>query len=108
MPHWVEACSTIDIEEEGVRRFDHGDATYAIYRSPEDAYYATAGLCTHQHVHLADGVVMEHVVECPKHSGLFDYTTGEPMGAPVCISLATYPVKVENALVYIDIDATKV
>lgn len=69
MPHWVEACSTIDIEEEGVRRFDHGDATYAIYRSPEDAYYATAGLCTHQHVHLADGVVMEHVVECPSTAG---------------------------------------
>ncbi len=106
MPQWIEVCSTTDIEKEGVRRFDYDNATYAIYRSPEDSYFATAGLCTHQQVHLADGVVMDHVIECLKHSGLFDYTTGEAKGAPVYINLETYPVKVENSLVYVDVDGS--
>jgi len=95
-----------DIEKEGVRRFDYDNATYAIYRSAEGSYFATAGLCTHQQVHLADGVVMDHVIECPKHSGLFDYTTGEAMGAAVYINLETYPVKVENSHVYVYVDGS--
>jgi 3-phenylpropionate/trans-cinnamate dioxygenase ferredoxin subunit len=54
-------------------------------------------------VHLADGLVMDEIIECPKHNGRFDYRTGEAMGAPVCINLATYPVKVEDGTVFISI-----
>ena len=32
---------------------------------------------------LADGLVMDHIIECPKHNGRFDYRTGEGKGAPV-------------------------
>lgn len=100
---WVDACATNDIDSEDVIRFDHGNQTLAIYRSPEDAFYATDGLCTHERVHLADGLVMDNIVECPKHNGRFDYTTGEAKGAPVCVNLRTYPVKVEGGRVFIDI-----
>jgi 3-phenylpropionate/trans-cinnamate dioxygenase ferredoxin subunit len=55
-------------------------------------------------VHLADGLVMDHIIECPKHNGRFDYQTGEAKGAPVCIDLNTYPVKVETGCVYICLD----
>lgn len=103
MANWVEACKTDDIDEEDVIRFDHGGRTYAVYRSPGDAYFATDGLCTHEHVHLADGLVIEHIVECPKHNGRFDYRTGAAKGAPVCIDLRTYPVKIEAGRVFIDI-----
>lgn len=48
--------------------------TYAVFRSAEDEFFATAGLCTHEKIHLADGLVMDHVIECPKHNGRFDYT----------------------------------
>ena len=46
---------------------------------------------------------MEHIIECPKHNGRFDYRTGAAKGAPVCIDLKTYPVRVEAGSVYIDI-----
>lgn len=103
MAEWIEACATDDIEEEDLIRFDHGGRTYAIYRSPSDEYFATDGLCTHEKVHLEDGLVMDHIIECPKHNGRFDYRTGEAMGAPVCVNLATYPVKVEGGSVFISI-----
>ena len=102
--NWIEACALEDIDLEDVIRLDHGEKTFAIYRSPDDRYFATDGLCTHEQVHLADGLVMDHIIECPKHNGRFDYQTGEAKGTPVCIDLNTYPVKVETGCVYICLD----
>jgi 3-phenylpropionate/trans-cinnamate dioxygenase ferredoxin component len=101
--NWVEACAAGDIDEEDVIRFDHGGRTFAIYRSLDDGYFATDGLCTHEQVHLADGLVMDEIIECPKHNGRFNYKTGEAMGAPVCINLKTYPVKVEAGKVLVQL-----
>jgi 3-phenylpropionate/trans-cinnamate dioxygenase ferredoxin subunit len=70
---WVAACAADDILPEDVVRFDHGGRTFAIYCSPEDEYFATDGLCTHEQVHLADGYVMDQIVECPKYNGRFNY-----------------------------------
>ncbi len=103
MTHWIEACAPNDIAREDVRRFDYDGRTFALYRSPDDKYYATDGLCTHEKVHLADGLVMDNIIECPKHNGRFDYRTGEAKGAPVCINLKTYPVKIESGKVLIGI-----
>jgi 3-phenylpropionate/trans-cinnamate dioxygenase ferredoxin component len=46
---------------------------------------------------------MDNIIECPKHNGRFDYKTGEAKGAPVCLDLRTYQVKVENGKVLIDV-----
>ena len=103
MSEWVEACNEDDVETEDVIRFDHGGRTFAIYRSPEDEYFATDGFCTHEKMPLADGLVMDDIIECPKHNGRFNYKTGEAKGAPVCINLKTYPVKVEAGKVLVQI-----
>jgi len=103
MANWIEACSTDAIDEEDVIRFDHAGRTFAIYRSPENTFHATDGLCTHEKIHLADGLVMDDIIECPKHNGRFDYKTGAAKGAPACINLQTYPVKVDGTKVLIDI-----
>lgn len=103
MPNWVRACDANDVEAEDLVRFDHGDRTFAVYRSPDDEYFCTEGLCTHEQVHLADGLVMDYEIECPKHNATFDYRTGEAKRAPACVNLATYPVKIENGSVWIEI-----
>ena len=101
MAKWIDACATDDIEEEAVVRFDHEGRTFAIFRSPDDTFFCTDGLCTHEKVHLADGLVIDDIVECPKHNGRFSYRTGEARGAPVCVALRTYPVRVEAGRVLI-------
>ncbi len=103
MPQWVDVCSPSEIDEEDLVRFDHGDRTFAVYRSADNEYFCTDGLCTHEQVHLADGLVMDNIIECPKHNGRFDYRTGEAKGAPVCVDLNTYPAKIENGRVLIQI-----
>jgi 3-phenylpropionate/trans-cinnamate dioxygenase ferredoxin subunit len=102
MSEWVIACGTDDIDDEDVIRFDHTGQSFAIYRK-DNMYFATDGLCTHEKVHLCDGLVMDYTIECPKHNGRFDYRTGAAKGAPVCIDLKTYPVKVENGQVMINL-----
>lgn len=103
MAQWVDACGVGDVEEEDLIRFDHGDRTFAIYRSPADEYFCTDGLCTHEAVHLEDGLVMDFVIECPKHNGRFDYRTGEALRSPACEALGTYAVKVEAGRVWVEI-----
>jgi 3-phenylpropionate/trans-cinnamate dioxygenase ferredoxin component len=103
MTTWIEVCRVGAIDEEGVIKFDHGGRTFAVFRAPDDRYYATDGLCTHEQVHLADGLVMDHIVECPKHNGRFDYRTGAAKGAPVCVDLKTYQVKLEDGKVFINL-----
>jgi 3-phenylpropionate/trans-cinnamate dioxygenase ferredoxin subunit len=103
MTDWIPACDAEDVDQEDVIRFDHAGRTFAIYRSPDDEYFATDGLCTHEKVHLADGLVMEDIIECPKHNGRFNYKTGAARGAPVCINLRTYPVKVEAGKIYLQL-----
>ncbi|WP_448953015.1 MocE family 2Fe-2S type ferredoxin [Labrys neptuniae] len=100
---WIDACDADDIEQEDVLRFDHAGRTFALYRSPDDEYFATDGLCTHEQIHLADGLVMGDIIECPKHNGRFNYRSGEAKGAPVCVNLRTYPVRLAGGKVQIQL-----
>jgi 3-phenylpropionate/trans-cinnamate dioxygenase ferredoxin subunit len=93
---WIDAGAADSILPEDVGRFEHAGHSYALYRTADDRFYATDGLCTHEEAELADGFVMGTIIECPMHNGRFDFTTGEAKGAPACVNLATYPVKVEG------------
>ncbi len=99
---WIDACGVDDIDEEDLIRFDHGEQTFCIYNTTK-GFYATDGHCTHEVEHLEYGVVMDTVIECPLHQGQFDIPTGKALGGPVCVDLKTYPVKVENDRIYINL-----
>lgn len=99
---WIDT-GPADMDTETARRFDHQGRTFAIYRNHEDGYFCTDGLCTHEAIHLCDGLVMENTVECPKHSSIFDFTTGAVETPPACNNLRTYPARVEGGRVLIEI-----
>ncbi len=103
MSGWIEVCELDEIEPEDVMRFDHDGRTFAVYRAPDGTPFATDGLCTHEQVHLADGLVMDDEIECPKHNGRFNIRTGKALRAPVCVNLATYPARVRDGRIEIEI-----
>lgn len=100
---WVAACSAAALKREEAFRFDYQSRTFVIVRSPEGTYHAMDGHCSHEKVHLSEGVIDGHIIECPKHFGTFDYRTGEALALPVCIDLRSYEVKVENDSVFVRI-----
>ena len=97
---WELVCAIKEIDVEEVIQFDFEKKTFAIYHTPS-GYYATAGNCTHESVHLGDGLVIDETIECPAHQGQFHIPTGEAIGMPVCINLQTYPIRIKSEKVYI-------
>ena len=102
MSDWIRVCAVNDIDEEDLIRWDHDGRTLAIYHT-EQGFFATDGLCTQEEAHLEDGLVFGTVIECPLHQGTFDITTGKALTAPAHDNLRTYPVKVEDGAVHIQL-----
>jgi MocE subfamily Rieske [2Fe-2S] domain protein len=90
---WIEVCAAADLGPADVLRFDHGKKTYALIRDAAGRLFATDGICTHGNTHLADGLVKDNIIECPKHNGRFRLEDGSPARTPVCRGLATYPLE---------------
>ena len=55
--NWIEVGKSDSIDMEDLIRFDHSGKTFCVYRI-EDGFYATDGICTHEAVHLEDGLVL--------------------------------------------------
>lgn len=91
-----------ELDEEDVMPFDFNGREYAIYHSI-DGFFASDGMCTHEEEPLADGIVIDNVIECPLHQGRFDLRSGKALGAPVCIDLQTFAVQIHDGDIYIQI-----
>jgi Na+-transporting NADH:ubiquinone oxidoreductase subunit F len=84
-----------DLLEPGqLRGLELGGAPYVLCRPTAEAYALVDGLCTHAMAPLADGVLIDGCLECPKHNGRFDVFTGEAVRKPARQPLGTYPVRV--------------
>jgi MocE subfamily Rieske [2Fe-2S] domain protein len=72
-------------------------------RDTSGAVFCTDGLCTHEQVHLADGLVMDDTIECPRHNGRFNYKTGAALRTPACVALATYPARLNAGRIEVQV-----
>ncbi len=91
-----------ELEEEDVMPFDHNGHEYAIFHTV-DGFFAGDGMCTHEAEPLADGIVIDNVIECPLHQGRFDVRSGKALSAPVCVDLKTFAVQIHHNTIYIQI-----
>ncbi len=100
---WIEVCAAVDLGLADVLRFDHGKRTYALIRDGKGSLYATDGICTHGNTHLADGLVKDNIIECPKHNGRFHLADGSPARAPICRGLATYLLEERSGRLFLNV-----
>ena len=100
MSNWIYVCEKNEVDFEDLKRFDHNNKTYCIYNI-EDGFFATDGFCTHEDVHLEDGLVTGNEIECPMHQGIFNIKTGEVIQDPPCKNLNKYPIKIDKEKIYI-------
>lgn len=105
---WYRAVAASEVEEDdviGVTVGEQGEHEVAIYRLG-GKFFATVDRCTHQTARLSDGLVVDDCIECPLHQGRFQIATGRARSGPVSVALKTYPVKIENGSVYVQIART--
>lgn len=65
--------------------------------------YATQKSCTHAQTDLSEGNLEGCIIECPLHGAMFDVTDGRVMSLPAITPLKTYPAKIENGVIMVDI-----
>ena len=101
-PDWqcVGPAAALDVED--VMPFEINGHEYAIFHTI-DGFFASDGMCTHEDERLADGTVIDNVIECPLHQGRFDVRSGKALSAPVCVDLQTFPVQIHDGDIYIQL-----
>jgi MocE subfamily Rieske [2Fe-2S] domain protein len=102
MSKWVTAADAAEFADGDIRGVEIDGTAIAIYRI-DGAFYATGNICTHAFALLSDGFLDDCTVECPLHAGRFDIRTGKALGRPVTRDIKTYPVKLEDGDVLIDL-----
>lgn len=103
---WKLACTVDDVPENGGScAYIDGEQIAIFNFKRRGEWYASQNLCPHkQQMALSRGMIgsneNEPKVACPFHKNTFSLRSGECLsGAEYTIK--TYPVKVENGLVYI-------
>ncbi len=99
---WMKVIEVVAVPTDDVTAVNAGGKEVAIY-SVDGIVYATDNICTHGHARLCDGFLDGHEIECPLHQGKFDVRTGKAMCEPLTEDLRSYPVKIEDGHVYIEI-----
>ena len=99
-----DVAKATDLEDDDVMSVIIERDEFALYRM-NGAFYATHGLCTHESVRLCEGLVCDGEIECPLHGARFHIKTGEATSLPAEIAIKTFPVKLEEGIVYIGIES---
>ena len=80
-----------------------GDAEVAVVNTTEGVY-AIRDVCSHGEVPLSEGDIEGSTLECYMHGSRFDLRTGEPLELPATQPVPVYPVRVDDADIFVDID----
>ena len=65
-------------------------------------FYAIDNTCTHRGGPLAEGEIEGDVVTCPWHGATYNVKTGEVLGPPASLGVASYNVRVEGSDIEIE------
>ena len=104
MSETVVLCGIDEVAEGEIRQASLPDGSHVALYRVDGTIYATADMCTHGEASLSEeGILTGKIVECTFHFGTFDVTTGEPTGMPCEVALKTYPVKVIDQQVCIEV-----
>jgi len=66
-------------------------------------FYALADACTHDRGPLGEGKLRGHLIECPRHGSRFDVRDGDAKTPPAMRPVATYPVRVQEGAVEVQL-----
>ena len=104
---WVSVALASDFPEDGGECALVNGEQIAIFNfASRGEWFATSNMCPHkQQMALSRGIIGEKgdipKVACPFHKKQFSLQTGECLDDDKCISIKTFPVKVEDGKVFI-------
>ncbi|WP_417243780.1 nitrite reductase small subunit NirD [Celeribacter sp.] len=103
MTDWLDISALDAIPRRGARLVKTAHGCVAIFRTATDQVFALDNACPHKNGPLADGIVHGASVTCPLHNWVISLETGMVQG-PDEGQVATYPVRVEQGRILLDVE----
>jgi 3-phenylpropionate/trans-cinnamate dioxygenase ferredoxin subunit len=101
--NWQTLAAANEIPVGRVAVFDVGEDRIALC-NVDGELYAIDDVCTHDGGPLDQGELDGPEIECPRHGARFDVRTGKVTQLPAFAPVRTFPVRVQDGTVQIDID----
>jgi nitrite reductase/ring-hydroxylating ferredoxin subunit len=102
--NFVKVASVDDIPAGEALQVETNGLTLALVRA-DGGVYCVQDVCSHEQAFLSEGFVEGCEIECPLHGSIFDVRTGDVKSLPATEPIKTFPVKVENGDVLVDVEA---
>ncbi len=92
---FVAVAEVADLAD-GERLFLEIDSTPIAVFNIAGQYFAIDDVCSHDNGPVAEGDLVDHSIECPRHGARFDLESGKALSMPAVVDIAAYPVRVES------------
>ena len=76
-----------------------------VVRTREGSVHAVDNICTHAYARMDEGRLRGTRVICPLHGASFDVRNGAVLGAPATAPLASYPVRVVDDRIEVQVSS---
>ncbi len=103
-PRFVAVCAADDLPEKGFRCFVVEEVAVALCRF-RDEIFAVENRCSHALATFDEGRMRGYRLMCPLHGATFDIRDGSVAGAPATRPIPSYPVRVVDGTVEVDVSA---
>jgi 3-phenylpropionate/trans-cinnamate dioxygenase ferredoxin subunit len=99
---WVQVGNESDVAA-GEAVVVEADGKQLALCNTGEGLYAIDDVCTHDGGSLDQGKLDGNQIECPRHGARFDVTTGRALCLPAVRPVRTYPVRVHDGTVEVDV-----
>ncbi|MDQ6968968.1 MAG: non-heme iron oxygenase ferredoxin subunit [Mariprofundus sp.] len=102
MADWMDVVAANDFPpgERNIINTPYGEI--AVFNL-EGQYYAIEDVCSHDGGELASGLCEGDQIICPRHGARFCIRDGRSLTPPAYEDIDTFPVRVENGMVQVDV-----
>jgi 3-phenylpropionate/trans-cinnamate dioxygenase ferredoxin subunit len=102
MPEYYAAFPAAELANNTSRPIELGGKKVLVCRASNELY-AVENRCSHQEAELAGGRIRGCFISCPLHGVRFNLKDGEPMGQLTRVAIPTYPVRVVDEVIEVEV-----
>jgi len=101
----LDVCPVEELPPGEVKIVHAGEISVGVYNLNGE-FFAIEDRCSHDDGPLCRGTwdADACTVVCPRHGASFDLESGRPLSLPAYLPVRTFPVKVENGIVLVELE----
>jgi 3-phenylpropionate/trans-cinnamate dioxygenase ferredoxin subunit len=103
---WSAVTAADSIEEKKFSCFEIEGVALAICRF-RDEYFAVENLCSHALATFDEGRMRGYRLMCPLHGATFDIRDGSCTGAPATRPIRSFPLRIREGNIEVDLSSAK-